>query len=47
MVLDCKSMCQFGVKRNILKMVKDDFNKNKIDIPFNKLDIYMKEKNNG
>ncbi len=29
MVLDCKSMCQFGVKRNILKMVKEDFNKNK------------------
>ena len=47
MVLDCKSMCQFGVKRNILKMVKEDFNKNKIDIQFNKLDIYMKEKNNG
>lgn len=44
MVLDCKPMCHFGVKRSILKIIKKEFDKNKIEIPFNKLDIYVKEK---
>ena len=41
-VVDCICNEQFGVKRKILKLIKEELDKNKIEIPYNKLDVYIK-----
>ena len=41
--VDCKPMTFLAVKRNILKLVKNTLDKNRIEIPYNKLDVYVKE----
>lgn len=41
--IDCMPMMHYGVKRKTLKMIKEAFDKNKIEIPYNKLDIYLKK----
>ena len=37
-------MTYFGVKREALKLLKNTLDKHKVEIPYNKLDIYVKEK---
>ena len=43
-VIECKPMTFYGVKRKTLKIIKNELDKNKVEIPYNKLDIYVKEK---
>lgn len=40
--LDCICNEQYGVKRKILKLIKEELDKNKVEIPYNKLDVYIK-----
>lgn len=40
--LDCNAMTHFGVKRKILQLIKKEFDKNKIEIPFDQLTIHLK-----
>lgn len=42
--VDCLPYTHIGVRRKILKLVKNTLDKNNIEIPYNKLDIYIKEK---
>jgi len=42
--IDCKANCQYQVKRDYFKLVRNSFNKNKIEIPYNKLDINVRGK---
>ena len=41
--VDCAAYKHFAVKRQILRLVKETLDNNKIEIPYNKLDIYMKK----
>lgn len=41
--VDCLPMCQYGVKRKVLRLVKETLDKNKIEIPYNKLDVFIKK----
>ena len=43
-LIECKPMTYIGVKRKVLKLIKENLDKHKIEIPYNKLDIYVKEK---
>ena len=38
-VVECKAMTQYGIKRTALKLIKKAFDKNNINIPYNKLDV--------
>lgn len=40
--VDCLPYTHFAVNRKILKLVKKALDKNKIEIPYNKLDVYIK-----
>lgn len=40
-MLDCTANMHFGVKRKILKIIKETFDSEKIEIPYNKLDVYL------
>ncbi|MBQ2873434.1 MAG: mechanosensitive ion channel family protein [Bacilli bacterium] len=42
--IECKANCQYQIKRDYLKLVKNTFDKNKIEIPYNKLDINVRGK---
>lgn len=42
--LECKANCQYQIKREYLKLVKIAFDKNKIEIPFDQLDVHMRRK---
>lgn len=42
--VDCLPYTHFAVNRKILKLVKKALDKNKIEIPYNKLDVYIKNK---
>lgn len=42
--IECKPNCQYQVKRDYFKLIKNAFNKNKIEIPYNKLDINVRGK---
>ena len=42
-VINCKAMTQFGIKREVLRLVKCEFDKAGIAIPYNKLDIEIKK----
>jgi len=41
--VECKPMSQYGIKRTMLKFIKKEFDKNKIVIPYNKLDIHIEK----
>lgn len=39
--VECKAMNRYNVKRKCLRLVKYAFDKNKIEIPFNQLDVHI------
>ena len=41
--IDCLPYTHLAVKRKVLKMIKQTLDKNDIEIPYNKLDMYMKK----
>ena len=43
--VECKANCQYQIKRDYFKLVKKSFDKNKIEIPYNKLDVNVRGKN--
>lgn len=43
--IECKANCQYQIKRDYFKLVRNAFNKNKIEIPYNKLDVNVRGKN--
>ena len=43
--LECKANCHYQIKRDYFKLVKKAFDKNKIEIPCNKLDVNVRGKN--
>lgn len=43
--IECKANCQYQIKRDYFKLVRNSFNKNKIEIPYNKLDINVRGNN--
>ena len=43
-VLECTPMSHIGIKRETLKLIKQIFDEDKIEIPFNQLDVHIKEK---
>ena len=43
--IECKPNTQFVIKRAYFKLVRDAFKKNKIEIPYNKLDVNIRGKN--
>lgn len=42
-VIECVEMSHFGVKREVLKLIKNTFDKKNIVIPYNKLDIHIEK----
>jgi len=40
--LECNANCQYKIKRDYFKLVKKAFDKNKIEIPYNKLDVNVR-----
>ncbi len=42
--IDCSPMSQYGVNRAVLKLIKLTFDKNKISIPYDQLDVHIKNK---
>lgn len=40
--IECKANCQYQIKRDYFKLVKKVFDKNKIEIPYNKLDVNVR-----
>lgn len=42
--IKCKANCQYQIKRDYLKLVKKVFDKNNIEIPYNKLDVNVRGK---
>ncbi len=45
-LFECLPQAQFQTKRQMLKIIKEELDKNKIEIPYNKLDVYLKERKN-
>ena len=43
MAIDCKPMTHPPIKREALKLIKNTFDKENIEIPYNQLDIHIKE----
>jgi len=42
--IECKANCQYQIKRDYFKLVKKAFDKNNIEIPYNKLDVNVRGK---
>ena len=42
--IECKANCQYQIKRDYFKLIKKSFDKNKIEIPYNKLDVNVRGK---
>ena len=43
--IECKANCQYQIKRDYYKLVKKAFEKNKIEIPYNKIDVNVRSNN--
>lgn len=43
--IECKSNSQYQIKRDYLKLIKETFSKNKIEIPYSQLDINIRRNN--
>jgi len=43
--MDCKSGCQFQAKRDFYKILKKNFDKHRIEIPYNKIDVNIRGNN--
>lgn len=43
--LDCKPNTHYQIKRDYLKLIRNSFNKYKIEIPYNKLDVNIRSNN--
>lgn len=43
--IECKANCQYQIKRDYFKLVKKVFDENKIEIPYNKIDVNVRGKN--
>ncbi len=43
-VIECVPMTQIPLKREVLKLMKQTFDEEKIEIPYNQLDIHIKDK---
>lgn len=41
--VECIPMSQYGIRRSVLKIIKKEFDKNKIVIPYNQLDIHIEK----
>jgi small conductance mechanosensitive channel len=41
--VECRPMTQYSIKRAVLKIIKQEFDKNKIVIPYNQLDIHIEK----
>ena len=41
--IPCKPMTQYGLKRKMLKLIKVELDANKIEIPYNKLDVNVRK----
>lgn len=41
--ISCKSMTALGVKRNVLKLIKQEFDKKGISIPYNTVDVNIRK----
>ena len=42
-VVECKPMTQYGLKRKMLKLIKQELDKNKIEIPHNILEVNVRK----
>lgn len=40
-VIECSSMLHYGFKRKILKLIKTSFDEEKIEIPYNQIDVHI------
>ena len=40
--IKCKPMSQYGLKRKLLKLIKQELDKNHIEIPYSKLDVNVR-----
>lgn len=43
--IECRANCQYQIKRDYFKLVKNAFDKNRIEIPYNKLDVNVRGRN--
>ena len=41
--IECNPYTHIGVKRQVLKVIKETFDKNKIEIPYNQLDVHIEK----
>lgn len=41
--ITCKPMTYIGVRRELLKIIKKEFDKNKIEIPYSRLDVHIEK----
>lgn len=41
--LECKPMCQYSIKRKVLRLIKDAMDQNGMEIPYNKLDVKIEK----
>ena len=42
-IVECVSNTQIAIKREVLKLIKKTFDQEKIEIPYNQLDVHIKE----
>ena len=42
-LIECGPMKHIGIKREVLKLIKETFDQEKIEIPYNQIDIHMKD----
>ena len=43
--IECKANTQYQVKRDYYKLIREEFNKNNIEIPYNKMDVNVRKVN--
>lgn len=42
-ILECVPLAHFGIKRKVLGLIKSNFDKNNIVIPYNKIDVHIEK----